>query len=349
MHLEIEASELQYVISIIKTLKVKCKTKDIVVYLLFKSEGTYFVYSSEGLSFRYKCNYISNYNGEFSLSLEFLRNTFNLFNGGTISIDFRDNVVVAQQNNSFYKGVTCGRVAYNAFKIDVNEAEEIPLQLQLSNRLLNLDLEEMGFENKDPYIHLYNISGKHLIKMSSFCALLQTLNKEALCNAVLTQDILSICATTKGEVKYYKYRNGFYIIGDNIELRMPLSNKAFPNLNIIMNNIKNNSENLLLKTDGLLDICEKACILNLDKRLDIEFRDGFMFYNHHNTLTGCIESGLSINWKMSFNPFLMKGILKYINEECIVICKNQGNNILISNYDKSIQFMLALCNRKEKK
>lgn len=343
MHLEIEYSELQYIMDIVRVFRNKCKTKSTVIYIIFNDNNTEFVYSSESLFLKYKHQFISPYKGEYSLSIDFIKNILKLFNDGVIEIDFRDKLITAFQNDTLYKGQTCGRVAYDSFKIDRDSLEEIPLKLQLSNKLLNLDLEEMGFENKDPYIHLYNINNNCLIKMSSFCALLQTLEKESPCNVTLTQDILNVCSVVRDNVCYYKYNNSFYIEGDDIEVRLPLANKMFPNLSVIVNKIKQNSQCFLLKSDGLLDICEKACTLNLSKRVDVTFKDGLMIYNHHGVLNGSIESGLELNWKMSFNPFLMRGIIKYINEECITICKSQANSILVYNEDKSIMFILALC------
>ena len=343
MHLEIEYKELQYIMDIIRVFRNRCKTKGTAVYIVFHDVGTNFIYSSESLFLKYKHSFTSQYKGEFSMSIDFLKNVLRLFKEGIVEIDFQDKIIIAHQNGATYKGQTFGKVVYNSFVINRDELKEIPLKLQLSNKLLNLDLEEMGFEDKDPYVHLYNINNDCLIKMSSFCALLQTLEKQSPCNVTLTQDILSICSIVRDNVRYYKYVNSFYIEGDDIEIRAPLANKTFPNLNVIIEKIKQDSQCFLLKSDDLLDICEKACVLNINKRVDIVFKDGLMMYNHGGVLNGSVESGLTLDWKMSFNPFLMKGIIKYINEKCITIRKSKANSILVYNEDKSIMFMLALC------
>lgn len=347
MHLEITKENLQYVMNVLRIFKAKCKTKSTALYIIFQQDCSKLIYSSEGFFLKFTCDYISEFTGEYSVDIEFVKNLLNLFTDGIIEIDFRDQLIVARQGDVTFKGTVLGRPKYDYFNIKEEELEELPLELSLSNKLLSLNLEEMGFESRDPYMHLYNINKNHLIKMSSFCALFQTLEEEAPCEATLTQDILSICSVVSDTAKYYKYNNNFYICDDKLEIKAPLANLKFPSLDIIINKIKQDSETFIVKSADLLDMCEKCYVLNLPNkinRLDIVFKNGLIMYSYNKVLSGSVESGLDIDYKMSFNPLLMRGILKYINEECIKIRKNKlTNSILIYNLDETIMFMLALC------
>ena len=347
MILQIEKRELQYIMSIIRVFKSKCKTKSPVLYISFTDSCTQLIYTSEGYFLKYRCQYISQFKGEYCIALDFVKNIINIFNDGIIEINFRDKLVVANQNDITFKGQVMGEARYILHQVKESELEEIPIQLTLSNRLLNLNLEELGIDAKDPYTNLYNISKDKLIKMSSFCALLQNLNKESEGEVTLTQDILSICSVVGEDVEYYKHYNAFYIRNGDIEIRAPLSNVRFPNLDIIINKVKTGGENFLLKAKDMLAICEKCHALDLEKkvnRIDVVFKNGLMMFSYNGVLTGSVESGLTLDWKMSFNPLLMRGILKYINEDIVTVCKSSsGNVILIYNEDKSITFMLSLC------
>lgn len=346
MHLEIDRSELQYIMNIVRVFKSKCKTQSTAIYISFEEDCSQIIYASESSFLKYKCRYISDYKGKYCLSLDFVKNILNVFNDGVIEIDFRDKIIIVHQNDITLKGQIYSKGEYNIHKIDESELEEIPLRLTLSNKLLNLNLEELGIVAKDPYTNLYNISKDRLIKMSSFCALLQTLERESQGEVTLTQDILSICSVVGDEVEYYKHHNAFYIKNEDIEIRVPLSNVRFPNLNIIIDKIKTGGQYFLLKATDMLDICERCHALSLEKkinRIDVVFKDGLMMFSYNGILTGSVESGLSLDWKMSFNPLLMRGILKYINEDVVTVCKNGNNAILIYNEDRTIVFMLSLC------
>lgn len=348
MHLEIQREQLEYLMKVVKVFKTKCKTKSTVLYLVFKDDCSEFIYSSEGFFIKLKVDYVAEFKGKFSLDLGFIANILTLFdNKDIIEIDFRDKLIVAHQKDTTLKGQVAGSPNYESFIIDESQLEEVPIPFTLSNKLLALNLEELGITAKDPYVHLYNVKKDKLIKMSSFCALIQTLDNLAQCETTLTQDVLSVCSVIDGDVQYFKYYNSFYIKGDEIEVKMPLANIQFPSLDIIINKVKSGCENFLLKSADMLDICEKCCNLNLDKkvnRTDVVFKGGFIMYSYNNILTGSVESGLDIDWKMSFNPLLMRSILKYIDEECVIVSKNNDTRtILISNLSKTTTFMLALC------
>ena len=345
MHLEIQKSDLEYLLKIIRIFKLKCKAKSTLLTLIFEEDGTNLIYSSESFFLKFKHPYVAEFKGQYGVGIEFIKNIVTLFDDDIVEIDFQDNIVIAHQDNITLKGsITKGRD--DSININEEELEEMPLEFALSNKLLALDVEEMGFESKDPYRQLYHISGDKLVKMSSFCALMQTLEEEAQCEATLTQDILSMCAIVRDTAQFYRYQNSFYICDREFEIKMPLANIKFPPLNKIIDNIKQGSESFMIKTAHLLDICEKCCNFSLEKkinRVNTLFKDGLIMYDYNGVLTGSVESGLAIEWKASFNPLLMRSILKYINEECVIICKNQGNNIIIHNIDDTIMFMLALC------
>lgn len=347
MHLEIAKKDLQYLMNIVRVFRTKCKTKRTALCITFEEDCSEFVYSSEGFFIKYKYPYVAEFKGRYSIDLGFIKNILSLFDDNILELDFRDKLIVAHQNNTTLKGQVAGQPNCDTLIINEDELEEIPIEFKLSNKLLTLDLEEMGFENRDPYKHLYNVNKDKLIKMSSFCALFQTLDKVAEGEVTLTQDILSVCSVVNDNAHYFKYGNGFYIRDDNLEIKMPIANVRFPNLTPIIDKVKENSEQFFVKSADLLDICNKCCNLNLEKktnRTDIVFKDGLMMYSYNGILSGSVESGLNIDYKMCFNPLLMRGILKYINEECIIICKNnKANTILIHNIDKTITFMLALC------
>lgn len=348
MHLEIQKEELSYILNIVRMFQLKCKAKSTVICIVFSSTETQFIYSSESFFVKYKYNCDNQFVGEYSVSLDFMKNVSNLFTQQElIEIDFRDKLIVAHQGDTTLKGQVAGRCNYDKLKIDDKQLEEIPIKIDISNKLLNLNLEESGFEDKDPYSHLYNIDNMHLVKMTSFCALMQVLPKPSNCNITLNQDVLSVCSIMRDDVTYYKYINSFYIRSNNIEVKMPLINRKFPNLQPIINNTKNGGQNFLMKSSTMLDICEKCCNLNIPhkiNRVDIVFKDGLIMYSYNGILTGSVESGNTFEWKMSFNPLLMRGILKYINCDIVTVCrKENSNNILIFNEDKSITFMLALC------
>ena len=346
MHLDIKKNELEYLLKIIKLFISKCRAKSLTLFLSFSEEYTRLSYSSEDFFLIYKHPQIAEFKGSYGVSLDFIKNIVTIFDDDIVEIDFQDSLVIAHQGDVTLKDNIMTTSKGDTFRINEDELEELPIEFNLSNKLLTLDVEEMGFENKDPYRQLYNISKDRLIKMSSFCALLQKLEKEAKCEMTLTQDILSMCSIMRNTAQYYKYQNSFYVRDEKLEIKMPLANVRFPAIDMVLNNIKKGSENLLIQSDGLLDICEKCCNLSLKNKLnrvDIMFNEGLMMYSYNNVLTGSISSGLDIEWKASFNPLLMRGILKYINEECVIICKNQGNNIIIHNMDDTITFMLALC------
>lgn len=348
MHLEIQKEDLSYILSIVRMFQSKCRTKTTVLSIVFTSTETQFIYSSESFFVKYKYASDNQFVGQYSVGLDYLKNISALFTGSEIiEIDFRDKIIIANQGSSTLKGQVAGRCNHDKLIVDEKQLEEIPIKIDISNKLLNLNLEESGFEDKDPYSHLYNINGMHLIKMTSFCALMQVLPKESDCNVTLTQDILSICSIMRDDVTYYKYGNSFYIRSSNIELRMPLSNRKFPNLEPIINNTQNGGQNFLMKSSTMLDICDKCCNLNIPhkiNRVDLVFKDGLIMYSYNGILTGSVESGNTLQWKASFNPLLMRGILRYINTDIVTVRKKDGsNNILIFNEDKSIMFMLALC------
>lgn len=347
MHLEIEKSELSYLMGVVRVFRTKCRTKGTALYLCFKDDCSELAYSSEGFFVRLKSCYVSEFRGEYGISLDFIKNILSLFDDGIIEIDFRDSLIVAHQGDTTLKGESINKPHCDIPIISEGELEEIPLQLTLSNKLLTLNLEEMNITVKDPYVHLYNINGDRLVKMSSFCALLQHLDKVAQCEATLTQDILNVCSIVSDCAQYFRYRNSFYIRDEKLELKMPLANIRFPTLDIIINKVKNGGEYFLIKSNTLLDICDKCCNLSLEKkidRVDMVFKDNLIMYSYNNVLSGSAESGLTLEWKMSFNPLLMRNILKYINEECVTICRNVNTNtILVSNLDKTTTFMLALC------
>jgi DNA polymerase III sliding clamp (beta) subunit (PCNA family) len=348
MHLEIQRDELIYVMSIIKAFKSKCKVKAPVVYIIFSLTETQFVFSAESFFVKYRYDVDNEFKGEFTVPLNFLENVCNLFTGDElIEIDFEDKIIISRQGGTTLKGQTAGRCVYDRLNVDVKQLEEIPLQIDISNKLLNLSLDVVGTAIHDPYAHLYNINQFHLIKMSSFCALMQVLPKESNCNVTLTQDILSICSLMRDDVTYYKYGNSFYIKSENIEARIPLANIRFPNLQPLISNTENGGQVFLLKSSLMLDICNKCCNLNIPNKIDrinIVFKDGLMMYDYNGVLTGSVESGLTLDWKAAINPLLMRGILRYINSEVVMVCKKDNcGNILIYNEDKSITFMLALC------
>lgn len=296
---------------------------------------------------RLKYQYIAEFKGEYNVDLDFIRNILVLFKDGTVEIDFQDTRITAHQDDTLLKGAILSKATSNSFIVNESELEELPLEFTLSKKLLTLDLEEIGFENKDPYSHLYHVSKDKLIKMSSFCALFQTLDKPAQQEVTVTQDILSICSTVSDNAQFFRYNNSFYIKDEDLEVRMPLANIKFPSLDAIVNKVANGCEKFLIKTSDWIDMCDKCCNLSLDKkinRVDTTFKDGLVMYSYNTILSGSFESGLQLDWKASFNPLLMRGVLKYISEDYVTICRNKNaNTILIHNEDKTIMFMLALC------
>lgn len=347
MHLEIAVEELHYVANLIKVFKARYKSKNTAICMAFKDDCTELAYSSENFFIRFRHPYIAEFKGKYNVDLDFIRNILALYKDGIVELDFQDRMVTAHQEGTLLKGSVMINSGYNSFVVKEEELEEIPIEFTLSKKLLTLDLEELGFEKKDPYSHLYNVSKDKLIKMSSFCALFQTLEKPAQQDVTLTQDILSICALVRDGAQFFKYGNSFYIKDEELDIRMPLANIKFPSLDAIVNKVANGCEKFLVKTADWLDVCEKCCNLNVENkvnRVDFVFKDNLIMYSYNTILTGSMESGLSMNYKMSFNPLLMRGVLKYINEECVTICKNKNTNtILIHNEDKTVTFMLALC------
>lgn len=347
MHLEVQKEQLEYLMRVIRVFKTKCKAKSTALYLAFKDDCSEFTYSSESFFVKLKLDYIAEFKGEYGLELDFVKNVLALFDDDLIEIDFQDALVVAHQEGTTLKGQATKSPKYDSLRIDENELREVFLEFDLSNKLLALDLEELGLNCKDPYAHLYNVSKDKIIKMSSFCALMQTLEKPTTQNVTLTQDVLSMCSIVGSDARFFKYLNSFYIRDINLEVKMPLANVRFPSLEPIIERIKVGGECFLVEAGVLLDICDKCCNLDLKKkinRVDVVLKNDLIMYSYNTILTGSSQLETTLEWKASFNPLLMRSLLKYIDEDYVTICKNNNANaILVYNENKSTIFMLALC------